>query len=483
VKGLLAVGLIAGLVAPATASAADFYVDQETGSESNDCSTPALACQTIQRGVTLATNAGVDQIVRVDDSPVPYVTSSVTLFSGVSLIADNSVAGTATESPTGKPIVQTNSASGQALFVQGGVGSPGTTIRGFTFRTNDRVGIVASGPFTSVEGNDFEGPGTPTASDDDEGIVLAATSPTVSGNTFTNLRFGAIQTGPGSPNLSGNEFSGNHHGNSIEIELGSPTLIANLIHDSGASTSQAIRLGNSGSTSAVSATFRRNRILAGGSTLGVNVSETAGPISFDGDLIAGAASVGIAMADGDGNGDADVSATNVTVVSAPSATSEISISGAAQLTLDSSVVGDNSISAVASASCLISFTRGPLALVTANGCHTFQTRADPLFVDADAGDFHLQQTSTMVDAGNPGAPPGGTLDLDGEARALDGNCDGTARRDIGADELVKSCPPPPPETGSGTGTAPGTPTTPKRKKCKQAKKRAVSSKKKCKKRK
>jgi hypothetical protein len=477
----LLAGMVISLAAPNTALAADFFVDQETGSESNDCSTPALACQTIQRGVTLATNEGVDQVLHVDDSPTAYVTGSVTLFKGISLIADNTVAGTATESPTGKPIIQTDGASGQALFVQAsGGGSPGTTIRGFTFRPNDRTSIVAAGPFTSLENNDFEGPASPTISDDDQGVVLAATSPTVSGNTFTNLRFGVTQSNTGSPILTGNEFAGTHHGNAIEIELGSPTLIANLIHVPGASTTQAVRIGVGGPTNAVSATFLRNRIL-GGSSFGVNLEEVAGPISFDGDLIAGANISGIALGDGDSNGDSDVTATNVTVVSDPGATSEISLSGTAQLTLDSSIIGDASISAPASASCLISFTRGPLALATANGCHTFQTRLDPLFVDPDGGDFHLQEASTMVDAGNPGVPPGGILDLDGDARALDGNCDGTPQRDIGADELVKSCPPPPSSTG--TGPTPAAPTTPKRKKCKKAKKRAVSSKKKCKKRK
>jgi hypothetical protein len=56
----------------------------------------------------------------------------------------------------------------------------------------------------------------------------------------------------------------------------------------------------------------------------------------------------------------------------------------------------------------------------------------------------------MIDAGNPAAPGVGSLDFDGDPRALDAtpHCTGNvARRDIGADEFVP---------GSIDCTAPGT---------------------------
>jgi hypothetical protein len=46
--------------------------------------------------------------------------------------------------------------------------------------------------------------------------------------------------------------------------------------------------------------------------------------------------------------------------------------------------------------------------------------ADPQFVDAEAGDLHLQPNSPAVDAGDNGAvPPSVTTDLDGNPRFAD----------------------------------------------------------------
>ncbi len=55
---------------------------------------------------------------------------------------------------------------------------------------------------------------------------------------------------------------------------------------------------------------------------------------------------------------------------------------------------------------------------------------DPLFVDASAGDLHLQSTSPLIDQGDPAAPELPTEDIDGDPRTL-----GSAP-DMGADEVT-----------------------------------------------
>jgi hypothetical protein len=62
--------------------------------------------------------------------------------------------------------------------------------------------------------------------------------------------------------------------------------------------------------------------------------------------------------------------------------------------------------------------------------------ADPHFVDAPYGDFHLAAGSPLIDAGTPGPLPAGTTDRDGAPRPADGNGDCTAATDIGAFEFA-----------------------------------------------
>jgi hypothetical protein len=88
--------------------------------------------------------------------------------------------------------------------------------------------------------------------------------------------------------------------------------------------------------------------------------------------------------------------------------------------------------------------------------------ADPIFVNPSTGDYTPAANSPVVDKGLPGTlsaggSSGAELDLVGNLRVVDGNGDGTARRDIGA---VEYQPPPPPGSPTPDGTTPTTPTTP-----------------------
>ena len=62
--------------------------------------------------------------------------------------------------------------------------------------------------------------------------------------------------------------------------------------------------------------------------------------------------------------------------------------------------------------------------------------ADPLFVNAAGGDYHLRAASPAVDAGTNSAPGLLAADIDGDARILDGDGNGLGVVDMGADEFT-----------------------------------------------
>ena len=67
---------------------------------------------------------------------------------------------------------------------------------------------------------------------------------------------------------------------------------------------------------------------------------------------------------------------------------------------------------------------------------------DPLFVDAAQDDYHLQVGSPLIDAGDETRVALPEFDFDGDQRLLDGDGDGAAQVDIGADEFTSRSPEP-----------------------------------------
>jgi probable HAF family extracellular repeat protein len=61
-------------------------------------------------------------------------------------------------------------------------------------------------------------------------------------------------------------------------------------------------------------------------------------------------------------------------------------------------------------------------------------RQAPVFINPANGDIHLQQSSPCIDTGTNDAPELPDTDFEGDPRIVDGNNDGTATMDMGADE-------------------------------------------------
>jgi hypothetical protein len=59
-----------------------------------------------------------------------------------------------------------------------------------------------------------------------------------------------------------------------------------------------------------------------------------------------------------------------------------------------------------------------------------------LFANPTQGDYHLQQGSPSIDAGDNLAPNLPDTDIDGNPRVLDGDGNGTAIVDMGVDEFL-----------------------------------------------
>jgi Right handed beta helix region len=516
-RALLAAA-IAALLLPAGARAADTFVDQTKPDDTADCLTPATACKTII-GALGKSGPGDTTFVVAPAVQTTYA-ENIGLNAGRSLVAlGTNPALTIIDNGDGGGVQP-------AVFVPPPpTGAAGGTVSGFTIRS-DFQALLAQSPVTVqnnifdegtpptsflggdvqidgtadgslVDNNQFRDP-TPTAGENQFGVRLLGSS-TVSGNVFDDFVAAIVTTAAGgTPMITGNEITGTRVGQNagvgISVNSGDPTIVGNNLHDpffatmndtiTGISLDDA--LGN-----LVGATLRRNTVT--GHRWGVVVEDVNGPVTLDSDLLVTNRHAGLRQVDsaGDDVGIADVSASNLTIfdTSDPNVAFEVEVNQSnANLTLDSSTIGDLGINNQGSSTCSISFSRGPTT--TGDSCDLFQTTAAPMFVGG--GNYHLTLGSPMIDAGNPAAPSSASLDIDGLARAVSGDGSCPAERDMGADEFVPAmpvdCNPPAPP-----GTTPAQPqplvtqpptaaATPRRKKCKRKKRgRATAGKKRCRK--
>ena len=80
--------------------------------------------------------------------------------------------------------------------------------------------------------------------------------------------------------------------------------------------------------------------------------------------------------------------------------------------------------------------QGGCNIISGNVCGTGNIDTDPLFVDAENGDYHLLPDSPCIDVGDNDALELPGHDFEGDDRILDGDGDGDAIVDMGVDEAL-----------------------------------------------
>jgi hypothetical protein len=424
------------------------YADSARPDDSGDCHSPGTACRTI--GAAIA-KAGHGATVHVDGG---VYDESVELTDEKSLVAEDFAPPAERDT-----IIDGSSAAAVTVPESESAG----TIEGLTLRSSGAA-LQLEGP-AAVTGNRFDGAGngsggievTSADAGDDSVItdnlligglesrygIRVVGSPIVSANRF--IRLGdPLSLGPGAANVLGNTFRRTQDGPEIAVGEGAaPSIVANLM----APVAGFGGVGNGGvgissangiviDRDAAGGMLTRNRIL--GHDVGVLVVGGSGPVTIDSDLISGSRAAGISLATPPG---ATSPGADVTVASSTIFGNAVDIINAGgDLTLDSTIVG-NPIKAGPGANCTITFSRGP---TTSGGpCQKFQTDDPPGFNATGIENplaYHLTIDSPLIDRGAIEAISSGSLDLDGEARNADGDCDEVPRRDIGADEFLQDCP-------------------------------------------
>jgi hypothetical protein len=444
-SGALCVAL-AALAFPAGALASPTYVDQGDGADAaNDCFDPTAPCKTIVKGIA---QAGAGDTIYVGGGET--YGSSLTLDSRKSLIEDDFSTSPSVDT-SGKAILDNGDSAGAPdVYIAADLGSE---VSGFTIRS-ENVGVQVSGQNAVIDHNVFDGPefvavaldsysafvhdnqfSTPTSNQRTFGVQVASSGDAyIQDNDFKNLAE-AVVFGQGTGFIKNNTFSGAHfaetyEGAAIYDASADPVLvIGNTIDgtDPGGQSYGIQQVGTGAMT--IERTVIDSAPLAG-------VAVGPGGVTMQDAAITGVpkGAMGLQMLDISANdpGVADVDAQGITIEGKGKSVVDLK----AVLTLRSSILDAKKIDASGSgARCHISYSRGPAKKKGGNGCKDFSTTKSPKL----KGDgYHLKGSSPMIDRGQPHKPPKHSRDIDGDRRALDGDCrahHGKKRRDIGADEF------------------------------------------------
>ena len=444
-------------IAPASAAAVDRYVDAETGDNSNVGCPQATPCETIASA--LANSSPGDQIL-IDNGT--YL-ESVTVGGGRSLTGLDFVDGDGTAPPTidgGAGTAVTVPASGASLIrglrIRGD--TAGVRLDGPAEVTDNliddpdataAIGVhVAAGDDSAIHGNTIVDP-APGPGGSRQGVALFPVSGVhVADNTIQGMAIGISVPGATDPPIiARNLIEGTHgdFGAAIRVYCCTPltsVLRGNTIRDPGTPLPNGIVLDDD-------AVLERNEVT--GHDEGIFFSADTVGTTLDGDRIWGN-NQGLYVFDNNPvPTQTSLSVTNATIVGNGG---DVNVSQS-HVALDSSIVG--TMGGGINSSCTITFSRGDAIGNHPTGCDSFQTAADPMFVDPDDGDFHLAPGSPMIDMGNPAPAALGAVDFDADLREIIGTSACVARRDIGADEFLPASPVDcePPDTTIISGPAEG----------------------------
>lgn len=354
----------------------------------------------------------------------------------------------------GKAITVTSSGGPAVTIVDGNAAGPVVT-----FVTNEGPGSVLNG-FTLQNGmTDFSGPIWGSGG----GIVIYYASPTISNNVITGNHAVCgigIEIAGGSATIRGNTITGNTQsggdgggGGGIEVNGGDPLIIRNTI------TNNSIDGGGVGggiSVSNFSSPTIQNNYIAGNSAFngggGINLNGASAVVVVQNVIVnnnVGVGGSGGGIQVGAPAGVADMILSNTIIGNtAYDGTSGIYADAFFPAVISNNIVvaaaGQKAIVCDPLSSPLPTFSHNdvvaPSGQTWSSNCAGFvqsngNISADPLFVDAINGNYHLRASSPAIDAGDNSAPNLPQQDYAGNPRVLDGNNDCVSTIDLGAYEL------------------------------------------------